>query len=265
MSDDLTPRAAAKAREEAAAQDAEAAKRDAAAKEAVAAKERFDRLAAADAAAKAATAAQERVRAAQDALEKERAVALALEREAVAARKLVDPIPLDGDDLRSHAGYDDHAFYEAATIANLHAEAAGVQNIKALVPLVLDPLSTHFNRWRDLVLLTLERYTFSYHVLSDDVHPNVPAWHLMDAVVLSWIFGTVTTELMETVRVRGGTAPAARLAIEEQFLGNRETRTLHLDAEFRVFVQGDLSVRDYCRKMRGMADALGDLGESSTT
>jgi hypothetical protein len=38
-------------------------------------------------------------------------------------------------------------------------------------------------------------------------------------------------------------------------------RILHLDAQFRLFVQGDLSVNDYCRKMKWMADNLHDLDE----
>jgi hypothetical protein len=49
------------------------------------------------------------------------------------------------------------------------------------------------------------------------------------------------------------------LTIENQFLGNREHRTLHLDAAFRPFVQGDLSVNQYCRKFKAMADGLADL------
>ena len=61
--------------------------------------------------------------------------------------------------------------------------------------------------------------------------------------------------------IRDVSARAAWLAIESQFLGNRETRALFLDAEFRNFRQGDLSITDYCRKFKGMADALGDLGE----
>jgi hypothetical protein len=78
--------------------------------------------------------------------------------------------------------------------------------------------------------------------------------------VLSWLFGTVTIELQQSVHIRGRTACDTWLCIEEQFLGNGEARALHLDAEFCMFVQGDL-VDDYCRKMKGMADALGDLGE----
>ncbi|XP_066323883.1 uncharacterized protein [Miscanthus floridulus] len=53
----------------------------------------------------------------------------------------------------------------------------------------------------------------------------------------------------------------AWLGLEQQFIGNKETRALLLDAEFRTFVQGDLSIDDYCRRLKAMADQLADLGE----
>jgi hypothetical protein len=52
----------------------------------------------------------------------------------------------------------------------------------------------------------------------------------------------------------------AWLALENHFLRNRETRTLHIDATFQSFVQGDLSINDYCQKMKGFTDSLADLG-----
>ena len=45
-------------------------------------------------------------------------------------------------------------------------------------------------------------------------------------------------------------------------MGNSETGALYLDAEFRNFEQGDPSITDYYRKLKGMADALSDLGEN---
>jgi hypothetical protein len=62
------------------------------------------------------------------------------------------------------------------------------------------------------------------------------------------------------VRERGCTPRHLWLAIKNQFLGNREQRTLHLDAAFRTFVQCDLSINEYCRKFKAMADGLADLG-----
>jgi hypothetical protein len=35
---------------------------------------------------------------------------------------------------------------------------------------------------------------------------------------------------------------------------------LYLDAMFHNFVKGDLSVSDYCRKIKSMTDSLADLG-----
>jgi hypothetical protein len=60
------------------------------------------------------------------------------------------------------------------------------------------------------------------------------------------------------------TAHEAWIAIEGHFLGNQETRALHLDAKFRAFAQGHLSITDYCKQFKKMADDLADLGEHVT-
>jgi len=83
----------------------------------------------------------------------------------------------------------------------------------------------------------------------------------MDSVVLSWLHGTITVELQDIIRDQADTARQAWLALEDQFLGNRDARALHLDAQFHLFSQGDLSVGEYCRQMKGLADSLRDLGE----
>jgi hypothetical protein len=54
------------------------------------------------------------------------------------------------------------------------------------------------------------------------------------------------------------------LALENHFLGNHETRALNIDATFRSFVQGDLSINDYCRKMKGFTNSLTDLSVDIT-
>jgi hypothetical protein len=45
---------------------------------------------------------------------------------------------------------------EPDTLLNLHAQAIAVNNIRSLVPIVLDINSDSFNRWRDQFLLTLK-------------------------------------------------------------------------------------------------------------
>lgn len=84
-----------------------------------------------------------------------------------------------------------------------------------MVPIILDLLSTNYNKWRDHYMSILDRYALIDHVTSDAVHPEVPDWHRMDCVVLSWIYNTVTSDLMHVVNRRGGTtARAAWLGIK---------------------------------------------------
>jgi hypothetical protein len=84
----------------------------------------------------------------------------------------------------------------------------------------------------------------------------------MDFVVISWIFNTISGDLLDVIHAPTSvSAQAAWLGLEQQFLNNRKSRAMLLDTEFRTLSQGTLSVDDYCRKMKSMADALADLGE----
>jgi hypothetical protein len=86
----------------------------------------------------------------------------------------------------------------------------------------------------------------------------------MDCVVKSWILNSLTDDLVEIVSSQGATARDAWLVVESQFLGNQETRAIQLETKFRNFVQGDLSVTEYCRRLKKMADDLTALGEVVT-
>jgi hypothetical protein len=119
--------------------------------------------------------------------------------------------------------------------------------------------STNYTSWSDLMEQALQRYTLIKHV-TDDAPSNDPGWIRMDNVVLNWISNSISTDLHQVVRERDCTAHHLWLTIENQFLSNREQRTLHLDAAFHTFVQGDLSINEYCRKLKAMADDLADLG-----
>ncbi|XP_062206168.1 uncharacterized protein LOC133908060 [Phragmites australis] len=148
-----------------------------------------------------------------------------------------------------------------AVSAALHAQAVAVQNFRALVPIVLNRASTQYSKWQGLFLTTLGKYALDDHILHTGDPPADPGWAHMDCTVRSWMYATISTDLLDDVMTPGTTARRVWLAIEDQFLGNKETRALILDDEFRNFVQGDLSIAEYCRKLKSMADALGDLGE----
>jgi hypothetical protein len=58
----------------------------------------------------------------------------------------------------------------------------------------------------------------------------------MDVVIFYWHTNTITADLQEVIWKRGRPARHLWLALKNQFLGNRETCTLHLDTAFCNFV-----------------------------
>jgi hypothetical protein len=105
----------------------------------------------------------------------------------------------------------------------------------------------------------LQRYALLEHV-TDDTPSTDPGWIRMDSVILNWFSTSISTDLHQVVQECGCTACHLWLAIENQFFGNREHHILHLDTVSRTFVQGDLSVNEYCCKFKAKADGLADLG-----
>jgi hypothetical protein len=110
-----------------------------------------------------------------------------------------------------------------------------VLNVRQLVNIVLDSYSTNYASWRDLMEQALQCYALIKHV-TDEVPSNDPGWIRMDSVVLNWISNSILADLHQVVRERGCTVRHRWLAIGNQFLGNREQCTFHLDAAFRIFV-----------------------------
>jgi hypothetical protein len=207
-----------------------------------------------------AAAARCHVQAARLLLEEE-SKATALEQTATVTRRRVpsssasSSSPLTASQLIPTAS----STYKDTVVAGLHLQAATVLNVRQLVNIVLDSSSTNYVCWRDLMEQALQRYALIKHV-TDDTPSNDPGWIRMDSVVLNWISNSISTDRHQVVRERGCTTRHLCLTIENQFLDNREQRTLYLDAAFHTFVQGDLLVNEYCRKFKAMADGLADLG-----
>jgi hypothetical protein len=84
----------------------------------------------------------------------------------------------------------------------------------------------------------------------------------LDTIVVTWILNTLSLKLHEIVREPTETTCQAWLTLKAQFLGNRESHVLQLDASFCIFKQGDLSVSDYYHRIKGMADDLRAMGET---
>jgi hypothetical protein len=144
---------------------------------------------------------------------------------------------------------------------DLYAQTNAVMNIKVLVTTTLDKPANNYGRWRSSFLTVLGKYNLKDHVLSDDAYPARSVWAQMDCCVLTWVYCTVSSDLEQALMIRDPTARDAWKYLEDEFLGQRESRALLMEAEFCSFKQGALSVTDYCRHLETMAASLKEFGD----
>lgn len=62
---------------------------------------------------------------------------------------------------------------DIAVIAHLHTQTTMIQDIRALVTIVLDLSTTKYPTWCDMVLLALRRYALDDHILPNNVKTTV--------------------------------------------------------------------------------------------
>jgi hypothetical protein len=140
---------------------------------------------------------------------------------------------------------------------------------KTHVPITLDLQDSNYAKWRDLFLVTLGCYGLPSHVIgTTDATPSdtLPTsdWACDDYIVLSWIYGSISTKLFGTIMAPWVNGAANLGAIADLFHDNKKSHALALDAEFRNMPQGDMCVHDNCAKLKSLADALSDAAQPIT-
>jgi hypothetical protein len=115
-----------------------------------------------------------------------------LEQQLAAAQGIATP---DDDDRSVDTGSNP----DAALTAHFHTQAAGLQNLRLVVMIVLEPSSPDYKRWHDLMLLMLHSYALDDHILSDVVDPSI-YWARLDNIMVTWILGTLSPKLHEIIR-----------------------------------------------------------------
>lgn len=74
-----------------------------------------------------------------------------------------------------------------------------------------------------------------------------------------WLYGTLAEPLFKSSFKTGGTARDIWLRIENQFRNNKEARAIQLDNELRTTEIGDMSLQEYCQKLKSLSDLLANV------
>lgn len=122
------------------------------------------------------------------------------------------------------------------------------------VPVTLDLHAGNYAQWRRFFLTIVDMFGVRDHLVTPAApRRRDPEWVMVDHCVVHWLYSTVSPELLDTVMQPDDTADVLWAAIEGIFRDNNLSRAVYLDAEYHVVVQGDLTVMQYCTRLKSFA------------
>ncbi|XP_010463138.1 PREDICTED: uncharacterized protein LOC104743790 [Camelina sativa] len=137
----------------------------------------------------------------------------------------------------------------------------GIFQIRAYVSIVLDMDKLNYDTWREL----FETHCLTFGILGHLDGTSAPtssdrvSWTEHDGLVKMWIYGTIFESILDTVLKTKCIARDLWLAIENLFRDNKEARALQLDNELRNLSVGDLTIHEYCKKLKSLSDLLANV------
>jgi hypothetical protein len=134
-------------------------------------------------------------------------------------------------------------------------------NIWNHVPILVDITDSNYNQWRCFFDAVLGKFGLDAHVT---VPPPMAArdaeWRQVDCCIVNGLYTTVTKGVFDIIHKPRASAFTIWTDIEGLFRDNELQRAVYLEAEFRGFIQGDLSITEYCSRLKKLADNLRDVG-----
>ncbi|KAK1669720.1 hypothetical protein QYE76_057879 [Lolium multiflorum] len=138
-------------------------------------------------------------------------------------------------------------------------------DITRFIKFKLDAEVGNYNKWSNFFLFVLSKFNARDHVEEEtDPHLADAEWRSADIDIVLWIYATISDDLHDIILKADSTAYTAWRALKHFFTAHAEGREIHLDKEFHNIKQGDMTVLAYCRKLKSVADQLGDVGAPVT-
>ncbi|GKE62825.1 hybrid signal transduction histidine kinase M, partial [Tanacetum coccineum] len=81
-------------------------------------------------------------------------------------------------------------------------------------------------------------------------------WNRLDSLVKVWIYGTISTSLLQTVLKKNVTAKDVWKSLKDLFHDNKDARVMELQEELRSLELGNLTISEYFKKIKMVADLL---------
>ncbi|XP_022024803.1 uncharacterized protein LOC110925140 [Helianthus annuus] len=148
---------------------------------------------------------------------------------------------------------------------NLLHPAYSVTNIQPKIR-TLDGTTVTYSAWVKIFKLHVVAYKVSAHIdgttAPSKTDPMYESWLELDALVLQWIWSTVSDDLLPRVMDSDGTAPGAWVKLEKIYLSNKKARATALETKFvNLTLTACSSLDAYCQKLKELANQLEDVDQ----
>jgi hypothetical protein len=121
----------------------------------------------------------------------------------------------------------------SSTTALPPSQAIHSVNIKSIVSYTLDTQVHNYGKWSQLFTIVLGRFDLLHHITTSDVFLDDPARVRENLTVLSWIFATISEDLVDKViRPPGRRVHAIWCHLRDIFSGNKASCAVHLEVVF---------------------------------
>ncbi|XP_056698303.1 uncharacterized protein [Spinacia oleracea] len=128
--------------------------------------------------------------------------------------------------------------------------ATTVTNIKTTIPIILDFESAQYINWATIFKLHTRANLVIDHIIpstADAAAKDAAArkeadptlWNRLDDIVLQWIYGTISNDILNTIIEQEDKAADAWKRLEDLFQDNKAARAIHLE---RVFLMSMLTL-----------------------
>jgi hypothetical protein len=130
---------------------------------------------------------------------------------------------------------------------------------------VLDGVKLTYSTWVKLFTLHVKAYKLADHIDGtappDATDPLYPIWCDIDSIVLQWLYGTLSDDLLIRIVDTNTTARAAWLKLHGIFQNNKGARAAALDQEVSTLTLNNCSSLDvYCQNIQDLAEQLSNVG-----
>ncbi|XP_074342838.1 uncharacterized protein LOC141680539 [Apium graveolens] len=142
-----------------------------------------------------------------------------------------------------------------------------VTNIKSSINIVLDFENSQYFTWAELFKLHARSKGVLDHILPPTEEKAAltteqkELWSTLDAAVVSWIYATISNDLLQTIIEPVVTAMEAWNRLRDIFQDNQHSRVVTLEQEFSTTKMEDFpNASAYCQRLKNLSDQLRNVG-----